>query len=44
VATPAGFDHVLGVTVVDAGGRIRAQVYGDRLRADRWAHRCVNCC
>jgi protein SCO1/2 len=35
VATPAGFDHVLGVTVVDAGGRIRAQVYGDRLRADR---------
>lgn len=35
VATPAGFDHVLGVTVVDAQGRIHAQVYGDRLRADR---------
>ncbi|MBI5720273.1 MAG: SCO family protein [Burkholderiales bacterium] len=35
VATPAGFDHVLGVTVVDAGGRIHAQVLGDRLRADR---------
>jgi protein SCO1 len=35
VATPAGFDHVLGVTVVDAKGRIHAQVYGDRLRADR---------
>ena len=35
VATPAGFDHVLGVTVVDADGRIHAQVYGDRLRADQ---------
>jgi protein SCO1/2 len=35
VATPAGFDHVLGVSVVDAAGRIRAQVYGDRLRADQ---------
>jgi protein SCO1/2 len=35
VATPAGFDHVLGVTVVDASGRIHAQVYGDRLRADQ---------
>jgi protein SCO1/2 len=35
VATPAGFDHVLGVTVVDARGRIHAQVYGDRLRADQ---------
>ncbi len=35
VATPAGFDHVLGVTVVDAGGRIHAQVLGDKLRADR---------
>ena len=34
-ATPAGFDHVLGVTVVDAQGRIHAQVYGDRLRADQ---------
>ena len=35
VATPAGFDHVLGVTVVDATGRIHAQIYGDRLRADQ---------
>jgi len=35
VATPAGFDHVLGVTVVDAQGRIHAQVYGDKLRADQ---------
>jgi protein SCO1 len=35
VATPAGFDHVLGVSVVDAQGRIHAQVYGDKLRADQ---------
>jgi protein SCO1 len=35
VATPAGFDHVLGVTVVDARGRIHAQVWGDKLRADQ---------
>jgi protein SCO1/2 len=35
VATPAGFDHVLGVTVVGPDGRIQAQVYGDRLRADQ---------
>jgi protein SCO1/2 len=35
VATPAGFDHVVGVTVVDAHGRIHSQVYGDRLRADQ---------
>jgi protein SCO1/2 len=35
VATPAGFDHVLGVTLVDGAGRIHAQVYGDRLRADQ---------
>ncbi|MFA7504363.1 MAG: SCO family protein [Burkholderiaceae bacterium] len=34
-ATPAGFDHVLGVTVVDAEGYIHSQVYGDRLRADQ---------
>lgn len=34
-ATPAGFDHLLGVTVVDREGRIHAQVYGDRLRADQ---------
>ena len=35
VATAAGFDHVLGVTVVAPDGRIHAQVYGDRLRADQ---------
>ncbi|WP_255429645.1 SCO family protein [Ramlibacter albus] len=29
-ATPAGFDHVLQVTVVDADGRIVRQVYGDK--------------
>ena len=34
-ATPAGFDHVLGVTVVDAEGRIHSQVYGDRLSAQQ---------
>ncbi|MFO1286671.1 MAG: SCO family protein [Rubrivivax sp.] len=35
VATPAGFEHLVGVTVVDADGRIHAQVYGERLRADQ---------
>jgi len=35
VFTPAGFDHVLGVTVVDAEGRIHSQVLGDVVRADR---------
>lgn len=30
LATPSGFDHVVGVTVVDADGRIHAQVYGER--------------
>lgn len=35
VATPAGFDHVLGVTVVDGQGRVHAQVYGDRIRAEQ---------
>jgi protein SCO1/2 len=33
-ATPAGFDHVLQVSLVDAGGRIVRQVYGDRPAAD----------
>jgi len=33
-ATPAGFDHVLQVTLVDADGRIVRQVYGDRPAAD----------
>lgn len=35
LATPAGFEHVLGVTVVDGEGRIYAQVYGDRLTPDQ---------
>ena len=35
VATPAGFDHLVGVTVVDAEGRIHDQVYGERLRANQ---------
>ena len=35
VATPAGFDHMLGVTVLDAEGRIYRQVYGDRMTADQ---------
>lgn len=30
VATPAGFDHVLQVTLVDAHGRIRRQIYGEQ--------------
>jgi protein SCO1/2 len=32
-ATPAGFDHLLGVTIVDASGRIHSQVLGNRLSA-----------
>jgi len=31
VATVAGFDHVLAVTVLDAEGRIYSQVYGERM-------------
>ncbi|MBI5256346.1 MAG: SCO family protein [Burkholderiales bacterium] len=34
-ATPAGFDHVLTVTVVDAQGKIVQQVYGERLSRDK---------
>ncbi len=33
--TAAGFDHLLGVSLVDRQGRIRSQIYGDRLRADQ---------
>jgi protein SCO1/2 len=33
-ATPAGFDHVLQVSLVDAQGRIVRQVYGDKPAAD----------
>ncbi len=35
LATPAGFDHLLGVTVVDAHGRVYAQVYGERMTPDQ---------
>ncbi len=35
LATPAGFDHVVGVTVLDGEARIHAQVYGDRLTPDQ---------
>ena len=34
LATPAGFDHVLQVTLVDAQGRIARQVYGGEVAAD----------
>jgi len=30
VATPAGFDHTLQVTILDGEGRIQRQVYGDQ--------------
>ena len=33
-ATPAGFDHVLQVSLVDGEGRIVRQVYGDRPAVD----------
>ncbi len=33
--TQAGFDHLLQVSIVDAEGRIYAQVYGDDFSADR---------
>ena len=35
LATPAGFDHVVGVSVVDAEGRVYAHVYGDVMTADQ---------
>ena len=35
VATPAGFDHVLMVSVLDPRGRVYAQVYGDQLSRDK---------
>jgi len=34
VETPAGFDHIVGVTVIDAQGRIHGQVYGEKLTAE----------
>jgi len=33
LATPAGFDHVLQATLLDAEGRVYRQIYGDRLNA-----------
>jgi protein SCO1/2 len=33
--TQAGFDHLLQVSIVDAEGRLLAQVYGDDFSADR---------
>jgi protein SCO1/2 len=35
VATPAGFDHIMQVTIVDGEGRIYRQVYGESLTADQ---------
>ena len=29
VATASGFDHIMQVTIVDASGRVHAQVYGE---------------
>jgi len=34
VATPAGFDHILQVSVVDAQGRIYRQIYGEGFAGD----------
>ena len=34
LATPAGFDHILQVTLLDANGKIYQQIYGDELTAD----------
>jgi len=33
-ATPAGFDHILQVSVVDAQGRIYRQIYGENFSGD----------
>ena len=35
VATPAGFDHTLTVSMLDAQGRIATQVYGEKLTRDQ---------
>jgi protein SCO1/2 len=35
VATPAGFEHVLTVSVVDPQGKIYQQVYGEHLSGDQ---------
>ena len=36
-ATPAGFDHLVQVTIVDAEGRVYRQVYGDEFDAPLFA-------
>jgi len=33
LATPAGFDHVVQATLLDAEGRVYRQIYGERLNA-----------
>ena len=33
LATPAGFDHVVQVTLLDAQGRVYRQIYGEQLHA-----------
>lgn len=33
--TPAGFDHIVQVTLVDADGKIYRQIYGEALTADQ---------
>ena len=33
-ATPAGFDHIVQLTLVDADGKIYRQIYGEALTAD----------
>jgi len=35
VATPAGFDHMLTVSILDERGHIATQVYGERLTRDQ---------
>ena len=34
VETPAGFEHVVGTTIVDANGRIYGHVYGEEVTAE----------
>ncbi len=34
VETPAGFDHMVSVSVLDGQGRIHAQLYGEQLRTE----------
>lgn len=35
VATPAGFDHMLTVSILDAQGRIATQIYGEKFSRDQ---------